>query len=116
MARYFCGFKVMLPIESLRQALAELLTSCGFQIIYDTGDYMMARELSGSGISFAKLVTVEILIDRSLVVESEVQMTLVMKNEELPLQLNNHCRQMFDQVSVAFEQSRYWQLIESSVH
>lgn len=116
MARYTYLLTVLVPIDNLRQALVDILNSCGFEVIYDTGDYMMAREPYGHGIPFAKLVTAEILIDRVLATESEVRMKLVMKNEELPLQVNNHCRLMFDQVSLAMTQTRYWQLIESAVN
>lgn len=113
MARYTCFFTVALPIDNLRQSLIEILESCGCDLIYDTGDYMMARETPGRGIPFAKLVTVEVLIDKTTATETEIRMNLVMKNEELPLQLNNHCRQMFDRVTLAITQTRRWQLIES---
>jgi hypothetical protein len=37
----------------------------------------------------------------------------VIKNEELPLQVDNHCHQMFHQVQQAIAQNRHWQLVES---
>ncbi|MBD2315074.1 hypothetical protein H6G20_25745 [Desertifilum sp. FACHB-1129] len=112
MARYTCFFTVALPIDNLRQSLVEILESCNFDMIYDTGDYMMAREVPGQ-VPFAKLVTVELLIDKTKATPTELQMNLVMKNEELPLQLNNHCRQMFDLVSHAIAETHHWQVIES---
>lgn len=71
----------------------------------------MAREVPGN-VSFAKLVTVEVLIDKTVVADQEIRMNFVIKNEELPLQVDNHCRQMFELVSRAVSESRHWQLIE----
>lgn len=112
MARYTCSFTVAVSLDSLQQSLIEVLQSCNFDIIYDTGDYLMAREIPGR-IAFAKLVTVEVLIDKSTATAQEVRMNFVIKNEELPLHLDNHCRQMFDMVQEAVAENRHWQLVES---
>jgi hypothetical protein len=40
-------------------------------------------------------------------------MSIVIKNQELPLQLNNYCRQMFEFIKQTIESSRHWHLIES---
>ncbi len=112
MARYTCSFTVAVSLDHLQPSLVELLQSCNFDIIYDTGDYVMAREIPGR-IAFAKLVTVEVLIDKSTATSQEVRMNFVIKNEELPLQVDNHCRQMFDMVQEAVAQNRYWQLVET---
>lgn len=113
MARYTGLFIVAAPIDRLRQLLTEILESCNFDVIYDTGDYMMAREVPGR-VSFAKLVTVEVLIDKPADTDSEVRMNFVIKNEELPLQLDNHCRQMFNTVKQAISDNHNWQLLESA--
>ncbi len=112
MARYTCSFTVAVSLDHLQPSLVELLQSCNFDIIYDTGDYVMAREIPGR-IAFAKLVTVEVLIDKSTATSQEVRMNFVIKNEELPLQVDNHCRQMFDMVQEAVAANRYWQLVET---
>jgi len=112
MARYTCSFIIAVPLERLQQVLIEVLESCNFDIIYNTGDYLMAREIPGH-VSFAKLVTVEVLIDKSTATDQEVRMNFVIKNEELPLQVDNHCHQMFHQVQQAIAQNRHWQLVES---
>ncbi|WP_449419268.1 hypothetical protein [Phormidium nigroviride] len=112
MARYTGFFIVAVPIERLRQLVIEILVSCDLDIIYDSGDYLMARELPGQ-VSIPKLVTAEILIDKSSNSQSEVRMDLVIKNEELPLKFNNHCRQMFELVSELIVKNRHWQLLES---
>lgn len=111
MARYTCSFTVAIPLERLQASLAEVLRSCNFDVIYETDDYTMARECPGQ-VSFAKLVTVEVLIDRTTATADEVRMNFVIKNEELPLQLDNHCRQMFDLVQQAVAEHRQWQLLE----
>jgi hypothetical protein len=114
MARYTCSFTVAAPVDRLRQLLMEVLQACKFDIIYDTGDYMMGRESPGE-VSFAKLVTVEVLIDQTTATDNETRMNFVIKNEELPLQVDNHCRQMFDLVSQAITDNRQWHLVENVV-
>jgi hypothetical protein len=111
MARYTSSFTVAVPIDRLRQLLVEFLQSCYLEIIYDTADYMMAREIPGQ-VSYTKLVTVEVLIDKTTATETETRMNLVFKNEELPLQFDNHCHQMFDLVNQGIVENRHWQLIE----
>jgi hypothetical protein len=112
MARYTCSFTIAVSLELLQPTLMELLQSCNFDIIYDTGDYIMAREIPGR-VAFAKLVTVEVLIDKSTATSQEVRMNFVIKNEELPLQVDNHCHQMFYLVHEAVAENRHWQLVES---
>lgn len=114
MARYTCSFTVAAPVEHLRLLLVEVLQSCDLDVIYDTGDYIMAREIPGQ-VSFSKLVTVEVLIDRTTATETETRMNLVIKNEELPLQIDNHCYQIFQLVNQAIIENRNWQLVESVV-
>ncbi len=112
MARYTHYFTVAAPPEQFRQTLVDTLSSCNLDIIYSTQDYLMAREVPG-GVPFAKLVTVEVLIDQLQTPDSQVRLTCVAKNEELPLQRDNHCYQMFDQVHQAVSQNRTWELLES---
>ena len=116
MARYTCSFIVQLSLEEIQTTLINILESCNFEIIYktDTGDYLMARENPGQ-VSFAKLVTVEVLIDTTPIIDDEVRLDFVVKNEELPLQFNNHCRQMFDIVLQVIIDNQQWQLIENVV-
>lgn len=111
MARYTCDFSVAIPLEQLQSCLIEILESCYLEIIYDTGEYMMAREVPNRA-PFPKLVTVEVLIDRTKATAEEVRMNLVMKNEELPLQANNHCRQMFDLLQEAIVEYSQWELLD----
>ncbi|MBW4556560.1 MAG: hypothetical protein KME59_11570 [Trichormus sp. ATA11-4-KO1] len=112
MARYTCSFTLAVPIGHLQPLLVELLQDCDLEIQYYTADYIMAREIPGN-VSFSKLVKVEALIERSSATETETRMSIVMKNEELPLQLDNHCRQMFEFIKQTIEDCRHWHLIES---
>lgn len=112
MARYTCSFIVSVPFENLQGLLIELLQDCELDVQYYTADYILAREIPGT-VPFSKFVTVEVLIDKSTATETETRMSIVVKNGELPLQLDNHCRQMFDFVKEAIERCRYWNLIES---
>lgn len=113
MARYTCSFAVVEPSKHLPESLIEILESRNFEIIYDTGDYMMARERPGQ-VSFAKLVTVEILIDKVITNPKELRMHFVVKNEELPLQLDNHCHQMYDWLLEGLSGHDQWHLLENA--
>jgi hypothetical protein len=112
MARYTCSFVLSVSIDHLQPLLVDLLQVSGLDVQYYTADYIMAREIPGS-VPFPKLVAVEILIDKTTATESETRMNIVIKNEELPLQLDNHCRQVFEFIKQEIEQSRHWHLIES---
>lgn len=113
MARYTSLFTVAVSIDRLRQMLTDILRSCSLDVIYSSEDYLVARELPGH-VSFAKLVTVEVLIDRFATTSTEVRMSFVVKNEELPLRNNNHCRHMFNLVNQAVAENHQWHLIESA--
>jgi hypothetical protein len=112
MARYTGLFVVTAPFEHLRQLLTEVLMSCNFDIIYDRKEYLMAREIPGQ-VSFSKLVTIEVSIDLPDNSFEDIRMNFVVKNEELPLQLNNHCSRMFETVKKAIADYQYWQLREA---
>jgi hypothetical protein len=110
MARYLCSYLAKAPLEELKPALGEVLKFCSFDIIYHTIDYIMARETPGK-VLFSKLVTVEVLIDSTTATHQGVQVNLVVKNDELPLQNNNHCRQLFEQLKQALAQDHQWKLV-----
>jgi hypothetical protein len=112
MARYTCSFTLSVPFENLQPLLLDLLQDCDLEIQYYSIDYILAREIPGN-VPFSKMVKVEVFIDKSTATEAETKMSIEIKNEELPLQLNNHCRQMFEFVKQAIEESRHWHLIES---
>jgi hypothetical protein len=105
-------FKIAFDVERLRQLLSQVLHSCSLEVQYDKSDYIMARERPGQ-VSFSKLVTVEVLIDKSTTTESATRMNLVAKNEELPLQTDNHCYRIFNLVKQAIADNRQWQLVET---
>jgi hypothetical protein len=112
MARYTCSFTVSVKSDHLLPLLVELLQDCQLDIQYYTGDYIIARQVPGN-VPFPKLITAEVLIDKSKSTETETRMSIVIKNEELPLQLDNYCRQIFEVIKQAIEISRHWHLIES---
>jgi hypothetical protein len=109
MARYTGLFVVSAPFEHLRQLLADVLMSCNFDIIYDRKDYLMAREIPGQ-VSFSQLVTIEVLIDSPVRAFEDIRLNFVVKNEELPLQLNNHCYRMFETLKQAIADYQHWKL------
>jgi uncharacterized protein (DUF39 family) len=114
MARYTCLFTVAIPLQHLHQQVIETLKSCNLEIIYNSADYIMGREVPGQ-IPFAKLVTAEVLIDKTTATDAKSRMSMVIKNEELPLQMNNHCHQMFERIHQAMAENRRWELIDRVV-
>jgi hypothetical protein len=114
MARYTCSFTVAMPLQQLHKSLKETLKACNLDIIYDSGDYIVAREIPGQ-VSFVQLVTVEGLIDKVATSEQSIRMNFVIKNEELPLQVDNHCRRIFETINRALAELKQWNLIDSVV-
>lgn len=112
MARYTGYFVVGASAEELRQLLLELLEACNLEVTYETSSSIIARENVGQ-VALAQLVTVEIMFEIANSTASETRITLMAKNEELPLQLNNHCRQMFDLLSHNIINNGEWELLES---
>lgn len=113
MARYTCSYRVKAPLDRLKALLEELFQACNFELLYNGSDYMMVREPPGQ-VNFSKLVMVEVFVDTTTASSSEVQIDLVVKNEELPLQVNNHCRQLFDMVQQIVAEDYQWQLVNNA--
>lgn len=115
MARYTGLFVVAVPMDRLRQLVIDILQSNGCNIMYDSENYVMAREIPGQ-IAVSKLVTVEVMIDRPTDETQAIRMNFLLKNDELPLHTDNHCRQMFNLIQYAIEHNRQWHLVESTVN
>jgi hypothetical protein len=112
MARYTRYLTLSTPSEHLYPQMAQTLESCNLRVLHTSEDYMMASENPGA-VPFLQLVTVEVLVDNTRITDKGLSLTLVVKNEELPLRANNHCNQMFQQVSEALAKNRSWELVES---
>lgn len=113
MARYTSSYTLAVTNNpNLRQAIVEVLKTCGLELIYDRREYIMARETPGK-VALSKLVAVEVLIDTIRSTQATMRMSLVAKNEELPLQLDNHCYQIFERANRAVADNQKWQLVES---
>jgi hypothetical protein len=111
MARYTCFFTLGIAVDQLHAAMQPVLEACNFNVLYTTHEYIMARENPG-GVTFPKLVTAEVLIDRTTATAETVTMKFVLKNEELPLNANNHCQQVFQQLNQAVTDGSQWKFIE----
>ena len=59
MARYPALFTLGIKIGDLHASLKKVFESCDLNMIYDTPEYVMAREIPGK-VPFPKLVTVEV--------------------------------------------------------
>ncbi|MBE7380737.1 MAG: hypothetical protein F6J95_004930 [Leptolyngbya sp. SIO1E4] len=100
MARYTTLFRAMSSPAQLRQTLADTLASCDLNLIYENEDYLVAKEKPG-GVKPAQLATVEVLINPPTVSEPSAKVNIVVKNEELPLNRDNHCHRIFELVHQA---------------
>jgi hypothetical protein len=112
MARYTQHYVITIGVEKLKPAIVNSLEACNLAVIYVSDDYFMAREIGGK-IAFTKLVTVEVLVSKTEMPESQIKLTCVTKNEELPLKLDNHCSQMAEVVGDSFKQNQSWSLLEA---
>jgi hypothetical protein len=112
MSRYVCQFLVHLSPDRLRLSLRKLLAVGRLETVHEGADYVMAREIPGH-VSFARLVTVEISIDVTTAEPEAVKLSFLVRNEELPLKSDNHCRQVFDALRLAIAHCPDWQPISS---
>ncbi|WP_107666842.1 hypothetical protein [Cyanothece sp. BG0011] len=110
MARYTSSFVANATVEQVPTLLSEVLESCDFGIVYQATDYLMAKETPGK-VPFSKIVSIEILIESTVAKKNEVPVTFVVKNDELPLNPNNHCQQRFQELQTALKQSQQWRAI-----
>jgi len=113
MARYTQNLLVEIAPENLHPTITKTLEACSLAITYETDDYVLSQETETNA-SFAKMVTVEVLIHRSEIEGNQAKLTIVTKNAELPLRVNNYCHGISDRVSKAFCDSPAWKLLEVS--
>jgi hypothetical protein len=111
MSRYVCHFLVNLSPQNVRFPLKKLFEACAMETMYETDDYVMAREIPGR-VSFTRLVTAEVSIDAAPDTSDLVRLNFLVKNDELPLNAHNHCRQMFDLLRVAIAHNYDWQALD----
>ncbi|WRH68599.1 MAG: hypothetical protein RSE13_10775 [Planktothrix sp. GU0601_MAG3] len=112
MARYTGFFVVNVGLEDLRPMMIDILESCNLEITYQTPSSIIARENIGQ-VSVNQLVIAEIVFDTATSMIDETKMTVFIKNESLPLQSHNHCREIFEQISQLIIDNRRWVLLES---
>jgi len=112
MARYTGFFIVNVSLEDLRPMMIDILESCNLEITYQTPSSIIARENIGQ-VSVNELVIGEVVFDTATAMVDETKMTVFIKNESLPLQSYNHCREIFEQLSQLIIDNRHWVLLES---
>jgi ABC-type ATPase involved in cell division len=115
MARYTCSYIVKTSVDKIYELLKTVIQDCNCEVIYTSNEYVMGRESPGK-VPFSKLVTIEVLIDSTNALADKTKIDLVVKNEELPLQVENHCRQVFNLLQKNVAQDQQWQLIENAIN
>jgi hypothetical protein len=113
MARYTCSVTVAVALANLYPNLTEILKSCDLEVLIFREDYVMAREKPGQ-VPFAKLATVEVLVDSTRSTMHAADFELVVKNEELPLQSHNHCNQIYKNILEQSAANPGWRLLSCS--
>ncbi|MCG9893822.1 MAG: hypothetical protein MH252_22460 [Thermosynechococcaceae cyanobacterium MS004] len=112
MARYTHDLIVAVPLSHFYEQVKDVLKSCDLEVIYFKEDYLIAREAPGN-VPFAKLVTIEILVDSTRAKAEATHFSVVVKNEELPLQTDNHCFQIYQKINKAIAENKGWSLLRS---
>jgi len=100
MARYTNFFMTRSPQEAISQSLVSALEACDLNLVYQDPVCIVAKERPGQ-VAFAQLATIEVLISPPTLESGGSKIDLVVKNEELPLRTQNHCREVFVQVNQA---------------
>jgi hypothetical protein len=114
MARYTHDLTVAVPLSQLYEQIKAVLEACHFEVLYFKEDYVVARESPGN-IPFSRLVTVEVFVDSTRATPDMTHLNVVVKNEELPLQANNHCYQMYEKLNQAIAENQGWELVKSTL-
>ncbi len=109
MARYTATFSIMNYGDHTHKTVCDLLEKSGFRLLHESRDYVMGSEKPGS-VKFYLLTTAEILIDIPLD-HSALTLNLLVKNEELPLKRENHCKNTFDRLQQVFLECDKWHAI-----
>ncbi|NEP42494.1 MAG: hypothetical protein F6K35_26055 [Okeania sp. SIO2H7] len=115
MARYV-GFLVVAieDFQNLQPIVLGILEECNCEVIFNTGNYIMARELPGQ-VSFSQLAIAEVTFNLASITENTIRIDIIFKNEVLPAHKDNHCRQVFDLFFYWAINSKYWKIIESMI-
>jgi len=100
MARYTTLFRAVSSLTHVRQRVADTLSSCDLNLVYENDEYLVAKEKPG-GVKYDLLATVEVLINPPTVSEPTTRVDVIVQNEELPLRKDNHCYQIFETVHQA---------------
>jgi hypothetical protein len=69
-------------------------------MIYEQDDYLVAKEKPGQ-VALSQLATIEVLINPPTSSLEEAKINLVVRNEELPLNRDNHCQRLFEEINQA---------------
>lgn len=104
MARYTNFLVTGFSQDNINRALVGALEACDLYLIYQDPICIVAKEKPGQ-VSFAQLATVELLISQPKADSSGAKIDLVVKNEELPLRTQNHCREIFMRVNEAIAEA-----------
>lgn len=104
MARYTNFFMTGASSEEINHALVGALEACNLDLVYQDPVCIVAKEKAGK-VPFAQLATIELLISPPTVESGGSKIDLVVKNEELPLRTQNHCKEVFSQVNQAITEA-----------
>lgn len=88
------------PKDDVHQSLLAALEGCDLEVVYQDPVYIVAKEKPGK-VSFSQLTSTELMLNPPTVETGNAKIDLVVKNEELPLRQQNHCREIFTQVQDA---------------
>lgn len=112
MARYTGVFTVEVRLEIFPEVMMGIIDYCELEILYNTGDYMMAREKIDR-IPLQQLTTLEVKLEMATATAKSVRLQIVTQNDELALTSDNHCHQLFDLITQLIHRNSNWQVLDS---
>ncbi|MEM6450660.1 MAG: hypothetical protein AAF703_10140 [Cyanobacteria bacterium P01_D01_bin.105] len=86
--------------EDISQMLVSAIEACDLNLVYNDPVCIVAKERPGK-VAFAQLATIELLISPPTAEHGGAKIDLVVKNEELPLRAQNHCKEVFGEIDQA---------------
>lgn len=104
MARYTNFFMTGASSEEINHALVGAIKTCDLDLVYEDPVCIVAKEKPGH-VAFSQLATIELLISPPTVENGGSKIDLVVKNEELPLRAQNHCKEVFSQINQAIAEA-----------
>lgn len=110
MARYTCSYKFPVSTQQIYSIMTEIFDSCQLQIEFQSNDYIMAKEIKNK-IYYSHLVKVDVMINLFNINQNSTTINLIVQNEELALNKDNHAREKLEEIQQTIAQKYQGELL-----